>query len=584
MKSASFRNQILYRILRSGLAAFLISVVLAVLVFYPLLKQEAVRDNKSTNNLILQRLEETLGFAEDYAQYLSSAIETSDEITEYFQNPSSQSEALARWSLNNLNNYNTMVRGVALISENAESIDSITNLTDEDYEFLESDFIIDMNKNTFSRIFSPVYKTTLGRETSDTTAYVRNFFLNNRWITVILFINLSDVEYEISSLAEERLEAYYLCDSSGRVFFRHGREKEIEKARDVISKLESGEYVEEEGSLIFIDRSVTTNYYVVSAVSMLWLMSELFPYLIGLFLAMLLFLLLALWITSKSVTEAVRPIQNLSVHMLKAAAGDLDSKVQSTRNDEIGQLESSYNKMIDDLRQSMEVIKEKEIFEQQQRFSLLISQIDPHFIYNTINSINYLARRKRFEDIVTVNTALLVILRDRLRVSDIQITDTVTNEIRVVNQYIEIEKFMYGGDLTVKWDIADQLMEEQIPKNMIQPLVENALFHGLIDEESGQLHGTVQITLNEAQKGILELVVADDGIGMDEECLEKVRSEKFDPSERGYRIGLSNIRGRLYYLYGNEDMLKIESRLGGGTRIIIQFQKNYKEKSEKLMD
>ena len=82
MKSASFRNQILYRILRSGFAAFLISVVLAVLVFYPLLKQEAVRDNKSTNNLILQRLEETLGFAEDYAQYLSSAIEASDEITE----------------------------------------------------------------------------------------------------------------------------------------------------------------------------------------------------------------------------------------------------------------------------------------------------------------------------------------------------------------------------------------------------------------------------------------------------------------------------------------------------------------------
>ena len=504
MKSASFRNQILYRILRSGFAAFLISVVLAVLVFYPLLKQGAVRDNKSTNT-------------------------------------SSQSEALARWSLNNLNNYNTMVRGVALISENAETIDSITNLTDEDYKLLESDFIIDMNKKSFSRIFSPVYKTTLGRETSDTTAYVRNFFLNNRWITLILFINLSDVEYEISSLAEERLEAYYLCDSSGGIFFRQGREKEIEKARDVISKLESGEYVEENGSLVFVDRSVTTNYYVVSAVSMLWLMSELFPYLIGLFLAMLLFLLLALWITSKSVTEAVRPIQNLSVHMLKAAAGDLDSKVQSIRNDEIGQLESSYNKMIDDLRQSMEVIKEKEIFEQQQRFSLLISQIDPHFIYNTINSINYLARRKRFEDIVTVNTALLAILRDRLRVSDIQITDTVTNEIRVVNQYIEIEKFMYGGDLTVKWDIADQLMEEQIPKNMIQPLVENALFHGLIDEESGQFHGTVQITLNEAQKGILELVVADDGIGMDEECLEKVRSEKFDPSERGYRLSLIHI-------------------------------------------
>ena len=583
MRSASFRNQILYRILKSGIAAFLISLIFSVIIFYPLLKQEAVRDNESTNNLILQRMEETLGFVEDYAQYLSSAIEQSNEITEYFLNPSQQKEAIARWSLNNLNNYNTMIRGVAIASESSDTIDSITNLSEEDQALLESDFIKNMQNESFARTFSPVYKADLGREKSDTTAYVRNFFLNNRWITVILFVNLRNVEEEILALAQERLETFFLCDSSGAIFFQNGDENEIQKASNIISEQEFKETVEEKGTLVFMDRSVTTNYYVVSAVSLLWLMSELFPYLIGLFLAMLLLLLLTLWITSRSVTDAVKPIQNLSVHMLKAASGDLDSKVQTTRNDEIGQLEGSYNKMIDDLRKSMEVIREKEIFEQKQRFSLLISQIDPHFIYNTINSINYLARRQRFEDIVTVNTALLTILRDRLRVSDIQITDTVMNEIQVVNQYIEIEKFMYGGNLTVKWEIGDNLMEEQIPKNMIQPLVENALFHGLIDEESGQLNGMVVISLRQTDDRIMELSVEDNGAGMDEKCLEKVKNEKFDPSERGYRIGLSNIRGRLYYLYGNEDMLKIESRPGKGTKITILFQKRYEKESEALL-
>ena len=127
--------------------------------------------------------------------------------------------------------------------------------------------------------------------------------------------------------------------------------------------------------------------------------------------------------------------------------------------------------------------------------SLLVSQIDPHFIYNTINSINYLARKKRCEDIVKVNSALIAILKDRLRVNDIQITDSVANEMKIVNQYIVIEKFMYDGNLEVEWDIAPELMEEQIPKNMIQPLVENSLFHGLIDEESGEFCGKIIITV-----------------------------------------------------------------------------------------
>ena len=154
----------------------------------------------------------------------------------------------------------------------------------------------------------------------------------------------------------------------------------------------------------------------------------------------------------RNVNTLINPVLVLSKHMLMAAKGDLNCKVNIDREDEIGQLESSFNKMIDDLRHSIEIIGEKEAKEQQIRFSLLVSQIDPHFIYNTINSINYLAK-KRCEDIVTVNSALIAILKDRLRVNDIQITDTIANEIRVVNQYIEIEKFMYDGELEVKWNI-----------------------------------------------------------------------------------------------------------------------------------
>ena len=218
--------------------------------------------------------------------------------------------------------------------------------------------------------------------------------------------------------------------------------------------------------------------------------------------------------------------------------------MESDREDEIGQLESSFNKMIDDLKHSIEVIGEKEAKEQQIRFSLLVSQIDPHFIYNTINSINYLARKKRCEDIVKVNSALIAILKDRLRVNDIQITDSVANEMKIVNQYIVIEKFMSDGNLEVEWDIAPELMEEPIPKNMIQPLVENSLFHGLIDEESGEFCGKIIITVFRNEEKNLVLSVEDNGGGMDAEKLVEINSMKFNPEDRGKKIGLSNIRGR----------------------------------------
>ena len=227
--------------------------------------------------------------------------------------------------------------------------------------------------------------------------------------------------------------------------------------------------------------------------------------------------------------------------------------------------------MLDDLRRSIDLIAEKERTEQQIRFSLLVSQIDPHFICNTINSINYLARKNRCEDVVTVNTALMAILRDRLRVNDIEITDTVAKETEVVEQYLKIQRFMYGGDLRVVWDVAPELREEQIPKNMIQPLVENALFHGLIDQESGMLDGELRIALQRADGGLL-LTVRDNGVGIEPEKLEELLRRTRRPDERGSKIGLSNIRSRLYYLYGTADCLKIESAPGQGTTISILFR------------
>lgn len=559
-------------IFTGGIIAFVISAGISFSLLFPGFKKKEVQMSENTTESLLQLLDNTFSLVEDYMGNVAATIEQNYDVQMYLCHPNTKNKTKASVRLNNLASYMGMIRGIALVGENAPLIDSMTNIVQEDLAVVESNNFEEMQKNGFGRLYSPVYYATVGSNTYCTVAYARNYYLDSQWCTIIMFVNLNTTLQNMKSLAGNSLDAWYLVDSTGNRFYEIGEKADIKDAKTVLTqKKENLKHCSLSGDIVFQDKSAMCGYEIVSIVKKESILMVLFPYIAGFLGMLLIFLVLVLFMNYRNVNTLINPVLVLSKHMLMAAKGDLNCKVNIDREDEIGQLESSFNKMIDDLRHSIEIIGEKEAKEQQIRFSLLVSQIDPHFIYNTINSINYLARKKRCEDIVTVNSALIAILKDRLRVNDIQITDTIANEIRVVNQYIEIEKFMYDGELEVEWNIDSEFMEEQIPKNMIQPLVENALFHGLIDEESGEFCGKIRITVYKTETQQIVLCVEDNGGGMDKNRLDEIRSLKFNPEDRGRKIGLSNIFGRLYYLYGNADCMKIESELGKGTKITIVF-------------
>lgn len=567
-------------ILTGGLISFIIAIGISFGFFFPVFKENEVQISENTTASLLQHVENTLSLVENYMENVAATVEQNNDIQTYLRNPDTKNKTRASVRLNNLTSYMGMIRGTAIIGQNAPAIDSLTNIVQEDLNVLDSENFSNMMSTGFGRSYSPVYQVTVGSNSYCTVAYARNYYLNNQWCTIIMFVNLNNTLKDIRGLAGSSLDAWYLVDSTGNTFYEYGSEEDIVDAREALVQNDDKKNDSKNkrkaltGDIVFHDKSATCGYEVVSIVNKESIWMVLFPYIAGLFGTLAIFLLLVLFMNYRNINTLINPVLVLSQHMLMAAKGNLDCKVESDREDEIGQLESSFNKMIDDLKHSIEVIGEKEAKEQQIRFSLLVSQIDPHFIYNTINSINYLARKKRCEDIVKVNSALIAILKDRLRVNDIQITDSVANEMKIVNQYIVIEKFMYDGNLEVEWDIAPELMEEQIPKNMIQPLVENSLFHGLIDEESGEFCGKIIITVFRNEEKNLVLSVEDNGGGMDAEKLDEINSMKFNPEDRGKKIGLSNIRGRLYYLYGNTNCMKIESEMGKGTKILIEFGEN----------
>lgn len=558
------------RIVLVGLISFFVSLLISLLVWMPSMRARALKAAENGNEEIISRMDSTVDFVDSFTENLALSVQQNADIMRYFSDPTESNRNIAMLSLSNLTSYEGIVRAVFLEMNGLPLLDSLIRACPEDYTLLQSQWYRDIRDSEFGRRLSGVYNVSINNNDYSTFAYARNFYLNNRWCTFVIFTSLNDTLFDVRIVGENNYDYFLLRDSTGSVFYSAGDEAWAERTQALRPEAGLTAVAETEGGTALTRRSVSTGGEITSFVSSKSIFRSLMPYWLGMLISLTCMLLMMLAVLSGMLGQMLRPIVSLAQTMDGAAKGNLEQKVEIHSDDEIGLLQQSYNKMLDDLRRSIDLIAEKERTEQQIRFGLLVSQIDPHFICNTINSINYLARKNRCEDVVTVNTALMAILRDRLRVNDIEITDTVAKETEVVEQYLKIQRFMYGGDLRVVWDIEPELSEEQIPKNMIQPLVENALFHGLIDQESGMLDGELRIALQRADDGLL-LTVRDNGVGIEPEKLEELLRRTRRPDERGSKIGLSNIRSRLYYLYGSADCLTIESAPGQGTTISIRF-------------
>ena len=559
------------RIVLVGLISFFVSLLISLLVWMPSMRARALKAAENGNEEIISRMDSTVDFVDSFTENLALSVQQNADIMRYFSDPTESNRNIAMLSLSNLTSYEGIVRAVFLEMNGLPLLDSLIRACPEDYTLLQSQWYRDIRDSEFGRRLSGVYNVSINNNDYSTFAYARNFYLNNRWCTFVIFTSLNDTLFDVRIVGENNYDYFLLRDSTGSVFYSAGDEAWAERTQALRPEAGLTAVAETEGGTALTRRSVSTGGEITSFVSSKSIFRSLMPYWLGMLISLTCMLLTMLAVLSGMLGQMLRPIVSLAQTMDGAAKGNLEQKVEIHSDDEIGLLQQSYNKMLDDLRRSIDLIAEKERTEQQIRFGLLVSQIDPHFVCNTINSINYLARKNRCEDVVTVNTALMAILRDRLRVNDIEITDTVAKETEVVEQYLKIQRFMYGGDLRVVWDIEPELSEEQIPKNMIQPLVENALFHGLIDQESGMLDGELRIALQRADGGLL-LTVRDNGVGIEPEKLEELLRRTRRPDERGSKIGLSNIRSRLYYLYGSADCLTIESAPGQGTTISIRFQ------------
>ncbi|MGI5959261.1 MAG: sensor histidine kinase [Massiliimalia sp.] len=286
------------------------------------------------------------------------------------------------------------------------------------------------------------------------------------------------------------------------------------------------------------------------------------------FILILLFsagLITALIILSKIIKKATAPISVIKTAMENAIQGNLEVESQVHSADELEFLSDCFNKLIIDLKAYIQKIIDYEEAHRQIQSDLLLSQIHPHFIYNTLNSAIYLIEEEENSQAINILYSLITILQNVVKIGNRQIFTTVQEELELLKAYIQIESIRYPERFQVSIQCDPKLWDVPVPQVMIQPLVENSLFHGILPSER---FGKISISITERGQ-TLHISIQDNGIGISEQDMEDLM-QKSASSVHG--IGLSNIKNRVHFLYpeGSAD-LSISSVPNEGTTVSISL-------------
>ena len=235
-------------------------------------------------------------------------------------------------------------------------------------------------------------------------------------------------------------------------------------------------------------------------------------------------------------------------------------------HDEIGDLIDTYNymtrKMDELMKTQAKAAEDLRIAE----FNSLQAQINPHFLYNTMDMINWMALQGQTDEISHAVQSLSRFYK--LTLSRKKGISTIARELEHITIYVQLQNMRYHDSIELITDIPDELSEYQIPKLTLQPVVENSILHGILEKESKS--GTIVIT-GWMENADVVLLVSDDGVGIPPEILSTILSGNGNSQSGGTNIAVYNTHRRLQILYGNDYGLTYSSKLGEGTEVEIRF-------------
>lgn len=262
-----------------------------------------------------------------------------------------------------------------------------------------------------------------------------------------------------------------------------------------------------------------------------------------------------------------KPISELSEMTKQVSQGDFSVRSHiEYGDDETKQLGDSLNSMVDKIEELLDQVTVEQIRLRHAELELLQAQINPHFLYNTLDTIVWLAEAGEQEKVIKMVGSLSKFFRTSLNQGKDNIS--IGEELQHARSYLEIQQVRYQDILNYSIDVPDELFAYLIPKITIQPLIENALYHGIKNKRG---LGTIKV-YGKTGEACIYLYVEDDGIGMSEERLTMIRNRIDNPDLDSEEIfGLHNVNERIRLRFGDEYGITVESQYGKGTCVTVKL-------------
>lgn len=284
-------------------------------------------------------------------------------------------------------------------------------------------------------------------------------------------------------------------------------------------------------------------------------------------IAILLGLLIGLWPLLNLISYIISgPLKRLCVAMEEFQKGDFSKQVEVTSHDEIGEVTACFNQMVMSIKELIDNNYVMALREKESELTALQAQINPHFLYNTLDSLYWRIQNdgneELAEDILVLSQLFRLVLGQGKGIIPVQM------ERDLIANYLHIQKMRFGRRLNYEINMDKEIMEASIPKLILQPFVENAIVHGFENTEFG---GSLLVT-GKGQGDNLIFTIEDNGVGMSDDQIEAIWNAQDSKKYSGQRIGryaIKNVKERLALKYQNNFKLTIESVIGKGTTVTI---------------
>ncbi|WP_163583332.1 cache domain-containing sensor histidine kinase [Gracilibacillus saliphilus] len=386
--------------------------------------------------------------------------------------------------------------------------------------------------------------------------------------TMFIAIGLNFIEQAMQGLTRDRDPTIWLTDQDGRFIYHSDRsmigkvDAQFSHYPKINGSFRTTDWIDND--LISTYKFPTMNWYSFHRIPLHELMKDTNVVRNGTIIAFIIIVILSSVISVLLAWNVSSPIKKLTFLMKRVEKGNFKVDLPMEKKDEVGMLAKSFNSMIQEIEYLIRENYQIELKQKDAELYALQSQINPHFMYNTLETISYAVEEDDKEEVIKIVTLLGRMLRYSLNNKDKLVP--ISLEVSHTEDYLTIQRFRFEERIHFLLSINVDQENYMIPKFILQPVIENAIKYGL--DRSRKINIEVRMKVNNDKNLLIE--IADDGPGMEEAILKKIQlSLDQDPMLRDSQYGLLNVHARIKMMYGEQYGLDLESKAGIGTVVYL---------------